>query len=77
VKESFDMAHIDGAHDKNVAHADFINTWPLVKKGGLIIWDDTQDVELNGLCDGYVRDGYVSEENVYETEVYKHRVLRK
>jgi hypothetical protein len=77
VKETFDMAHIDGAHDKNVAHADFMNTWPLVKKGGLIIWDDTQDVELNGLCDGYVRDGYVSEENVYETEVYKHRVLRK
>lgn len=74
----FDMAHIDGAHDKEIADADFKHTYPMVRDGGLIVWDDTQDEALNALCEGYIRSGLVVEEAaVYPTELYQHRVLRK
>ena len=73
----FDMAHIDGAHDKDIADADFKNILPIVKSGGLIVWDDTQDEALNSLCEGYIRAGLVMEETAYPTELYQHRILCK
>ncbi len=74
----FDLVHIDGGHEPAVADADFRNTYPMLKRGGVLIWDDTQDEELNRLCDTYVAQKLLNEiKNVYETVMYEHRFFKK
>ena len=38
--ESYDIIYIDGSHTKNDTLEDAVLSWRLVKKGGLIIFDD-------------------------------------
>jgi predicted O-methyltransferase YrrM len=74
----FDLVHVDGGHERAVAAGDFQNTYPMLKKGGVMIWDDTQDPALNELCEDYIRQGLVSEiKTVYDTVMYQHRFLKK
>lgn len=37
---SFDLIYIDGAHDRDSVHVDSLLAWPLLKNGGVTIWDD-------------------------------------
>lgn len=74
----FELVHIDGGHERAVAEADFQNTYPMLKKGGVLIWDDTQDPALNALCEEYIRHGLVAEiKTIYNTYMYQHRMLEK
>lgn len=36
----FDTCYIDAAHDARSALVDSVLAWPLVKSGGVIVWDD-------------------------------------
>ena len=40
--ESFDFAYIDGCHRALAVLTDSTLVWPLVKVGGLVVWDDYQ-----------------------------------
>lgn len=46
ITDRFDMAYIDGSHEPWDVLSDSVLVWRLVKKGGLIIWDD-YDYEKN------------------------------
>lgn len=36
----FDLVYIDGSHDRDPVLIDSLLSWPLVRRGGLVIWDD-------------------------------------
>lgn len=40
IDEQFDVAYIDGSHEPWDVLSDSVLCWRLVRKGGLIIWDD-------------------------------------
>lgn len=40
--EHYDICYIDGGHDARTCLTDSVLAWPLVKRGGTIIWDDHQ-----------------------------------
>jgi predicted O-methyltransferase YrrM len=39
-KRRFDIAYIDGGHRAVEVYADAVMTWPLMKRGGIVIFDD-------------------------------------
>ncbi len=39
-RRQFDLAYIDGSHMRDDVAADSTHTWPLVRPGGIVIWDD-------------------------------------
>jgi predicted O-methyltransferase YrrM len=42
----FDLAYIDGGHRSSEVYADAVLTWPLMAKGGLMIFDDYEWDEM-------------------------------
>jgi predicted O-methyltransferase YrrM len=40
IKEKFDVIFIDGAHDYHTIHGDYQLSWPLLNKGGWLIFHD-------------------------------------
>jgi predicted O-methyltransferase YrrM len=38
--ETFDLIYIDGDHSRDAVLMDSLLAWPMLKHGGLIIWDD-------------------------------------
>lgn len=76
--EHFNLVHVDGGHEEAVANADFWNTYPMLKKGGTLIWDDTHDPLLNDLCEKYMHDELIKEQrHIYPTYMYPHRMFMK
>ena len=55
-KESFDIIYIDGDHSTAGVFKDAVNSIPLLKKGGIMIFDDY----LWGGIDGFYRGGSLS-----------------
>ena len=45
-KRRFDIAYIDGGHRSVEVYADGMLTWPLIARGGLVIFDDYQWDEM-------------------------------
>ena len=39
-RRQFDLAYIDGSHLRDDVTADSNHAWPLVRPGGIVIWDD-------------------------------------
>jgi hypothetical protein len=39
-RRQFDLAYIDGSHMRDDVAEDSAHTWPLVRAGGIVIWDD-------------------------------------
>lgn len=56
---AFDLVHIDGGHGFDVAYADMVNALELAREGGLILFDDTNLLSLEALCDYCVISGWV------------------
>ena len=48
IRDSFDVAYIDGGHRASEVYSDGILTWPLMARGGLVIFDDYQWDEMPG-----------------------------
>jgi predicted O-methyltransferase YrrM len=40
LRETFDLIYIDGDHSRDAVLIDSLLAWPMLKRGGLIIWDD-------------------------------------
>jgi hypothetical protein len=59
--EPYDVYHIDGNHEYNIANVDFFNCHEHAKKDSIIIWDDTQLTHIQQLWDGYKNDNHVEE----------------
>ena len=41
-KRQFDIIHIDADHSRSAVLTDSVMTWPLLRTGGVLIWDDVQ-----------------------------------
>lgn len=71
----FDLLHIDGAHDYQTATHDFMNCHSLAKNSSLIIWDDTNDRELDTLFNTFLRDQLIAERfDFLPTFTFCHRI---
>ena len=46
LKGPFDLITVDGSHDYNIARNDILNTLPLLRVGGLLVWDDSSRGEM-------------------------------
>lgn len=49
-KDSYDVVYIDGSHLAEDVYYDLINTFDLVKKGGIVICDDYLWFILKNIC---------------------------
>lgn len=72
---TFDVVHIDGSHDIQIARQDVENTLSVATD--VVIFDDTQDASLNSLVDEYIAKGTVVEMTMRKTDTYEHRITRK
>lgn len=70
----FDLIHIDGSHDLQIANIDFFKTKDLAKKDSILIFDDTYILGLKILWDGYIRDKHIEEIKVLPVDTYQHSV---
>ena len=72
----YDIIHIDGSHDFNVANGDFFVTLGMTRKGSFLIFDDIFIPHLKFLWDGYIRDGHIEEIDILPVKMYHHGVGR-
>ena len=72
----YDIIHIDGSHDFNVANGDFFVTLGMTRKGSFLIFDDIFIPHLKFLWDGYIRDGHIEEIDILPVKIYQHGVGR-
>ncbi len=75
--ELFDLIHVDGGHEEHVFVSDFACALQLVKKGGILIVDDTNIPYITEGVDKAIRDGLVAPVEALYTIGYEHRVVRK
>jgi predicted O-methyltransferase YrrM len=68
----FDVIHIDGSHDFNIANCDFFNTLKLVKYKSILIFDDTDLPHIKFLWDGYVKDKHIKQLDILPVKTHKH-----
>lgn len=75
--ETFDVVHVDGGHSEECISNDMMNAVQLVKKGGVIIIDDTDAPQINKYVDLYLQKGGYEEIDILPTPMYSHRMIRK
>lgn len=73
----YDVVHVDGGHSEYCVSNDMRNADLLVKRGGLIIIDDTNLRHINRRVDLYVSSDKYSEIDILETKGYPHRIIKK
>ena len=73
----YDVVHVDGGHSEHCICNDMKNADILVKKGGIVIIDDTNAKHINAYADLYVRSGAYREMDVLQTKGYPHRIIQK
>ena len=74
---TYDVVHVDGGHSEECIKNDMKNADMLVKVGGLVIVDDTNNEVINSYVNQYISSGNYIEVNILLTEGYPHRVLQK
>ena len=77
--ESYDVVHVDGGHTEHCITSDLENAKKLVKRGGILIIDDTNMPVINKKVDELlqnINEGY-EEITPFPTVGYQHRILRK
>ena len=73
----YDVVHVDGGHSEHCISNDMKNADILVKKGGIVIIDDTNIRHINKHVDKYVSSGTYREMDVLRTIGYPHRIIQK
>jgi len=73
----YDVVHVDGGHSEHCISNDIKNADLLVKKGGIVIIDDTNVHHINNYVDLYVSSGKYREMDVLQTKGYPHRIIQK
>jgi hypothetical protein len=74
---TYDVIHVDGGHGEHCISNDMKNTDRLVKKGGIVIVDDTYFPEINKYVDLYIASGNYVELQLLPTVGYTHRIIRR
>jgi len=74
---SYDVVHVDGGHSEHCISNDMANADLLVKKGGILIIDDTNMKHIHTYVNIYVSSGKYRELDVLPTKGYAHRILQK
>ncbi|MDP1625051.1 MAG: class I SAM-dependent methyltransferase [bacterium] len=75
-RNSFDLIHIDGGHKSEVYTKDWINSLLLIKEGGLLIFDDSDNKKIGIFLDSQISNQSVSEVGGYlKTFGYEHRIF--
>jgi hypothetical protein len=73
----YDVVHVDGGHSENCIFNDMKNADLLVKRGGIVIIDDTNMHHINKYVDLYLSNGDYREIDVIQTKGYPHRIIKK
>jgi hypothetical protein len=75
--DQYDVVHVDGGHSEHCIFNDLMNSVKLVRIGGLIIIDDTDDSVINKYVNIYLSTGMYEEVNILPTSGYQHRIIRR
>jgi hypothetical protein len=73
----YDVVHVDGGHSEHCISNDMKNTDLLVKRGGIVIIDDTNLSWINNYVELYLYNGKYREIDVLKTSGYPHRIIQK
>lgn len=73
----YDVVHVDGGHSEFCISNDLKNADILLKKGGILIIDDTNIQYINKYIDSYLSSGKYREMDVLTTKGYPHRIIQK
>jgi hypothetical protein len=73
----YDVVHVDGGHSEHCISNDMKNADLLVKRGGILIIDDTNLDWINKYVHLYLSSGKYREMNVLKTRGYPHRIIQK
>jgi hypothetical protein len=73
----YDVVHVDGGHSEHCISNDMKNADLLVKKGGIVIIDDTNVGYINNYVNLYLSNGKYREMDVLKTKGYPHRIIQK
>lgn len=74
----YDLIHLDGGHRLEHITNDIVNSLRLLKAGGTLIVDDTQDKIIDLICDMTKNLGLVEERgDTQGTKGYTHRIFKK
>ena len=76
-QETYDLVHVDGGHSEICATSDMKHADILLKPGGIMVVDDTDAPQINGLVNLYLASGKYEVVDVLKTFGYPHRVIRK
>lgn len=75
---TYDVVHLDGGHSEYCIMNDMKSSDMLVKKGGIIIIDDTNISHINAHVQKILLSGKYEEiTNIVKTTRYLHRIIRK
>ena len=74
---TYDVVHVDGGHTLECITADFANAKKLVRKGGIIVVDDTNIDYINAAVNVAISSGEFTEVDCFPTVGYQHRILQK
>jgi hypothetical protein len=74
---TYDVVHVDGGHNEPCISNDMKNADILVKVGGIIIIDDTNDNVIDIYTSLYLNSGCYREMDVLKTYGYPHRIIQK
>ena len=73
---SYDVIHVDGGYTEHCITNDMKHADILLKKGGIMIVDDTHMYHIDQCVNLYISKGY-KELNVLPTKGYPHRIIQK
>ena len=74
---TYDIVHVDGGHSEQCISNDMKHADLLVKVGGVIIIDDTDNSVINNYTNIYLNSGFYREVDVMKTYGYAHRIIQK
>jgi predicted O-methyltransferase YrrM len=75
---TYDVVHLDGGHSEHCIMNDIKHSDILVKKGGIIIIDDTNLMHINAHVDKIISSGKYKElKDIIKTTRYLHRIIQK
>jgi len=74
---TYDVVHVDGGHMKDVVEKDMIMAKQLVRVGGILVVDDTDNKYINAEVEECINSGSYIEINIFKSQFYEHRILRR
>jgi hypothetical protein len=74
---TYDVVHIDGGHDDSCVYSDLSCGIALLKRGGILIIDDTNQQNIKNATNNLIQSGCFHLTNTLPTYGYEHIILIK